>query len=31
MLHRGLSNKDAVEAAAKELGLPKKDVYIRKA
>lgn len=27
MLHRGLSKKDAVAAAAKELGLPKKDVY----
>jgi 16S rRNA (cytidine1402-2'-O)-methyltransferase len=27
MLHRGLSKKDAVAVAAKELGLPKKDVY----
>lgn len=27
MLHRGLSRKDAVAAAAKELGLPKKEVY----
>jgi hypothetical protein len=27
MLHRGLSKKDAVAAAAKDLGLPKKDVY----
>ncbi len=27
MLHRGLSRKDAVAAAAEELGLPKKEVY----
>jgi len=27
MLHRGLTKKDAVAAAAEELGLPKKDVY----
>lgn len=27
MLHRGLSKKEAVAVAAKELGLPKKDVY----
>lgn len=27
MLHRGLSKKDAVAVAAKELGLPKKDLY----
>ncbi len=27
MLHRGLSRKEAVAAAAEELGLPKKDVY----
>jgi 16S rRNA (cytidine1402-2'-O)-methyltransferase len=27
MLHQGLSKKDAVAAAAKDLGLPKKDVY----
>jgi 16S rRNA (cytidine1402-2'-O)-methyltransferase len=27
ILHRGLSRKDAVSAAAEELGLPKKDVY----
>jgi len=27
MLHRGLTKKDAVAAAAKELGLPKKDLY----
>jgi len=27
MLHRGLSKKDAIAAAAKELGLPKKDIY----
>ena len=27
MLHRGLSKKEAISAAAEELGLPKKDVY----
>jgi 16S rRNA (cytidine1402-2'-O)-methyltransferase len=27
MLHRGLSKKEAIAAAAEELGLPKKDVY----
>ena len=27
MLHRGLSKKEAIVAAAEELGLPKKDVY----
>ncbi len=27
MLHRGLSKKDAVSAAAEELGLPKREVY----
>jgi 16S rRNA (cytidine1402-2'-O)-methyltransferase len=27
MLHRGLSKKDAISAAAEELGLPKKNVY----
>lgn len=27
MLHRGLSKKEAVAAAAEELGIPKKDVY----
>ncbi len=27
MLHRGLTKKEAVAAAAEELGLPKKDVY----
>jgi 16S rRNA (cytidine1402-2'-O)-methyltransferase len=27
MLHRGLTKKDAIAAAAEELGLPKKDVY----
>lgn len=27
MLHRGLSKKDAVAVAAKDLGLPKKDMY----
>ena len=27
MLHRGMSRKDAVAAAAEELGLPKKEVY----
>jgi 16S rRNA (cytidine1402-2'-O)-methyltransferase len=27
ILHRGLSNKEAISAAAEELGLPKKDVY----
>lgn len=27
MLHRGLSKKEAVAVAAKELGLPKKDIY----
>jgi 16S rRNA (cytidine1402-2'-O)-methyltransferase len=27
MLHRGMTRKDAVTAAAEELGLPKKDVY----
>jgi 16S rRNA (cytidine1402-2'-O)-methyltransferase len=27
MLHRGLSKKEAIAATAKELGLPKKEVY----
>ncbi len=27
MLHRGLSKKEAITATAKELGMPKKDVY----
>jgi 16S rRNA (cytidine1402-2'-O)-methyltransferase len=27
MLHRGLSKKEAITAAARELGMPKKDVY----
>jgi 16S rRNA (cytidine1402-2'-O)-methyltransferase len=27
MIHRGLSKKEAIAAAAEELGLPKKDVY----
>lgn len=27
MLHRGMTKKEAIAAAAKELGLPKKDVY----
>jgi hypothetical protein len=27
MLHRGLSKKEAIAAAAEELGLPKKEVY----
>jgi len=27
MLHRGLTKKEAISAAAEELGLPKKDVY----
>jgi 16S rRNA (cytidine1402-2'-O)-methyltransferase len=27
MLHRGLSKKEAISAAAEELGIPKKDVY----
>ena len=27
MLHRGISKKEAVAAAAEELGLPKKEVY----
>jgi 16S rRNA (cytidine1402-2'-O)-methyltransferase len=27
MLHRGLSKKEAISIAAKELGLPKKEVY----
>ena len=27
MLHRGLSKKEAIAAAAEELGMPKKDVY----
>jgi 16S rRNA (cytidine1402-2'-O)-methyltransferase len=27
MLHRGLSKKEAISAAAEELGIPKKDIY----
>jgi hypothetical protein len=27
ILHRGLSKKEAISAAAEELGVPKKDVY----
>ena len=27
MLHRGLTKKEAIAAAAEELGLPKKEVY----